>query len=77
MLRKLLGSLDVDSLFTNILLQETINICTNIIFENTERLEGLLKVEFKELLSLATKEFYFISDRGSISKSMELLCLYL
>ena len=77
MLRKLLGSLDVDSLFTNILLQETINICTNMIFENTERLEGLLKVEFKELLSLATKEFYFISDRGSISKSMELLCLYL
>ena len=77
MLRKLLGSLELDSLFTNILLQETINICTNMIFENTERLEGLLKVEFKELLSLATKEFYFISDRGSISKSMELLCLYL
>ena len=30
------------------------------LFENTEKVEGLSKIEFKELLSLATKESYFI-----------------
>ena len=29
------------------------------LFENTEKVEGLSKTEFKELLSLATKESYF------------------
>ena len=53
-------SLDVDSLFTNIPLEETIDICTNTLFENMEKVEGLSKIEFKELLSLATKESYFI-----------------
>ena len=56
------GRLDVDSLFTNILLEETIDICTNTLFENTEKVEGLSKIEFKELLSLATKESYFLTD---------------
>ena len=67
LLRKLLNkilnsemeSLDVDPLFTNIPLEETIDICTNTLFENTEKVEGLSKIEFKELLSLATKESYF------------------
>ena len=53
------GSLDIDSLFTKIPLEETIDICTNTLFENTERVEGLPKIEFKELLSLAIKESYF------------------
>ena len=52
-------SLDVDPLFTNIPLEETIDICTNTLFENTEKVEGLSKIEFKELLSLAAKESYF------------------
>ena len=55
-----MGSLDVDSLFTNIPLEETIDICTNTLFENMEKVEGLSKIEFKEVLSLATKESYFI-----------------
>ena len=55
-----MGSLDVDSLFTNIPLEETIDICTNTLFENMEKIEGLSKIEFKELLSLATKESYLI-----------------
>ena len=50
-----MGSLYVDSLFTKIPLEETINICTNTLFENTEKVEGLSKIEFKELLSLAAK----------------------
>ena len=46
-----MSSLDVDSVFTNIPFEETINICTNII-------EGISK--FKNLMSLATQESYFI-----------------
>ena len=55
-----MGSLDVDSLFTKIPLEETTDICANTLFENTEKVEGLSKIELKELSSLATKESYFI-----------------
>ena len=57
-----MGSLDVDSLFTNIPLEETIEICTNELFKESETVEGLSKTEFKELLSLATKDSHFIFD---------------
>ena len=57
-----MGSLDVDYLFINIPLEETIDICINTLFENTEKV-GLSKIEFKKLLSLATKESYSIFNR--------------
>ena len=38
-----MGSLDVDSLFTKIVLEETIDICTNTLFGNMEKVEGLSK----------------------------------
>ena len=66
----LMGSLDVDSLFTNIPLEETIDICTYTLFENMEKVEGLSKIEFKELLSLATKESYFIFN-GQLYKQVD------
>ena len=44
-----MGSLDVDSLFTNIPPEETINIWANTFLENTKKVEGLSKIEFKEL----------------------------
>ena len=71
-----MGSLDVYSLFTKIPLEEIINICTNTLFENTEKV-GLSKIEFKELLSLATKESYFVLTDSSTSKSMESLLVHL
>ena len=55
-----MGSLDVDSLFTNIPLDETIDICITQLFENTDTVEGFTKSELKQLLCLATKESYFI-----------------
>ena len=58
-----LGRLDVDSPFTNIPLEEAIDICSNTLFESTEKAEGLSKVEFKKLLLFATKESYFIFSR--------------
>ena len=55
-----MGSLDVDSFFTNIPLEETISICTELIYDQNDSIESLNKSEFKELLSLAIKELYFI-----------------
>ena len=54
-----MGSLEVNSLFTNIL-DESIDICINQLFENTNTIEGFTKSELTQLLCLATKEFYFI-----------------
>ena len=64
-----MGNLDVDSLFINIQNEETIDIYTNIIFQNMEKVEGLSKIEFKELLSLATNESYFIFN-GKLYKQV-------
>ena len=55
-----MGSLDVDSLFTNIPLDETIDICVNHLFENTDTVEGFTKSKLKQLLCLATRDSYFI-----------------
>ena len=55
-----MGSLDVDSLFTNMLLEETMNIRTNLLDNNEDVIEGINKSESKNLLSLATQESYFI-----------------
>ena len=55
-----IGSLDVDSLSTNMPLEETINICTNLKYDNLHVIEGINKFELKNLLSLATQESYFL-----------------
>ena len=73
----MMRSLDVACLFTNIPLEKTIDICANTLFENNERVEGLSKIEFKELLSLARKEPHFILIESSTSKSMESLWVHL
>ena len=65
-----MGSLDVDSLFTNIPLDETIDICVNQLFENTDTVQGFTKSELKQLLSLATKESYFIFN-GLLYKQID------
>ena len=55
-----MGILDADSLFTNIPIEETIDICANTLFANKEKVEGLSEIKFKKLLSLVTKDSYFI-----------------
>ena len=55
-----MGSVDVHSLFTNIPLKETINVCTNLLYKNVDVIEGINKSEFENLLSLATQESYFM-----------------
>ena len=65
-----MSSLDVDSLFTNIPIDETIDICINQLFENTDTVKGFKKSELKLLLCLATKESYFIFN-GLLDKQID------
>ena len=64
-----MGSLDVDSLFTNIALEETIEICSNELFKETATVKGLSKTEFTELLSQTTKDSDVIFD-GTLYKQI-------
>ena len=64
-----MGNLDVDITFTNIPLKETIEICANELFKESETVAGLSKTEFKELLSLVTKDSHFIFN-GTLYKQI-------
>ena len=61
-------SFDVESLFTNIPLDETINICVDRLYANKKKVRGLLKRQFKELLTLATKSSCFLFNGIYYSK---------
>ena len=51
-----MASLDVDALFTNILLDETIDICVKKFFKTPDTLvKGISKNDFRNLLNLVTK----------------------
>ena len=65
-----MGRLGVDSLFTNIPLDKTFDICVNQLFGNSDSIEGFTKSELKQLLSLATKESYFIFN-GLVFKQID------
>ena len=55
-----MASLDVDALFTNIPLDETIDICVKKLFKTPDTLvKGISKNDFRDLLNLATKESFF------------------
>ena len=64
-----MASLDVESLFTNVPLEETIHICVNELFKSNSSIHGLNKKQITEMLSLTTKE--------SISKDLNMLNLLL
>ena len=55
-----MASLDVDSLFTNIPLTETIDICSDLVFQGRLIVDGLRKQDFKQLLTLATTESFIL-----------------
>ena len=66
-----MGSLDVNTLFTNIPpLEETINLSTNLLYNNKDVIEGTNKSKFKNLLSLATQESHFTFNNFFINKRM-------
>ena len=55
-----MSSFDVDSLFTNIPLNETIDICCDELFRSRDKVSDMSKEEFRILLELATKESFIL-----------------
>ena len=47
-----MASFDIESLFTNIHLKETIDLCVDILFSNTTNTDAITKDYFHELLSI-------------------------
>ena len=58
-----MASLDVNSLFTNIPLDETISIIIKKLSFKNETVHDFNKDQFKCFLTLETKESYFLFDR--------------
>ena len=63
-------SFDIDSLFTNIPLNETIDLCTKKLFQGKRKYKGLTKSEFKTLLSFAVKDSFFLFN-GKYYKQLD------
>ena len=59
-----MASFDVKSLFTNIPLDETIEICTNASFNGLDNFMDFTKRQFKSLLELAVKECIFLFNNS-------------
>ena len=55
-----MASLDVDSLFTNIPLDETIDISIDSLYKDDENSPKIPKDVFRNLLTVATKESFFM-----------------
>ena len=55
-----MASLEVDSLFTNIPLEETIDICVDNLYSDNENPPNIPKHNFRNLLNIATKETFFM-----------------
>ena len=60
---RFMTSLDVESLFTNITLNEIINICIDDLFCDTNVIHNLDRNDMRELLTLAAYESFLIFDK--------------
>ena len=58
-----MASLDIESLFTNISLNEVIDICIDNLFCDTNTIQNLDRNDMRELLNLAAYESFFIFDQ--------------
>ena len=65
-----MASLDVESLFTNIPLEETIKICCDSLYKNQELLCNISKNQFEKLLRDALSNNYFLFD-GSVYQQID------
>ena len=63
-------SFDIDSLFTNIPLEETINLCVEKVFKDKEEFKGMSKREFRSLLYFAFKDGFFLFN-GKYYKQLD------
>ena len=75
----LMASFDVESLFTNIPFQETIDLCVDLLFNDKPKIDGFTKTDFHELLTvtfsesliLFNNEYYKQIDRVVIGSPLE------
>ena len=65
-----MDSFDVTSLFTNIPVDETIEIIANRLFANSMYFEGFDRSEFTKLLSISVKNCHFIFN-GKIYQQID------
>ena len=63
-----MASLDVESLFNNIGLDETIENCINDLFSNHDTVHNFIKEDLKELLKFASYESFFTFDNECYSQ---------
>ena len=58
-----MASFDIESLFTNIPLQETIDLCVENLFQDRTHVDNLLKDSFRELLTRTMCESLILFDQ--------------
>ena len=66
-----MASLDVDSLFTYVTLDETIEICVNELFKSNQTISGLNKQHVLGMLLLSIKENVAYLIKNITAKLME------
>ena len=57
-----MSSFDVVSLFTNIPLEETVDICLNRLYANTDKVSNISRTNLKKMILYASKESHFLLD---------------
>ena len=57
-----MASFDIKSLFTNIPLTETLNLCAQSLYRNQTHVNNLSKKSFYKLLKITMYESFFIFD---------------
>ena len=65
-----MASFDIESLFTNIPLKETIDLCADILSSNMTNIDGITKDYFHELLSICMSESLVLFD-GEFYKQID------
>ena len=56
-----IASFDIQSLATNIPLDETINIFVDLVFDKKKKVKGMLEQHFKQLLALSVKSSFLFN----------------
>ena len=65
-----MANLDVESLFTNIPLEETTSVCCDSLFSNDAKVNNVNKIDFKNFLRAALQNNFF-SFQGKIDKQID------
>ena len=66
----LLASLDVESLFTNIPLEETTSVCCDSLFSNDAKVNNINEIDFEKPLRAALQNNFF-NFKGKIYKQVD------